>query len=116
MLLQENERIKVFPETDVDAYIRYFRNQGYSCKLEGNELVIGKKIRLTYDSIKLGELIHSKRNARKITRGQFADMLGVTVIAVFKWEIGQRKPYDYNLNNIIRILEISEEELKKCRI
>ena len=116
MCLYENERIKVFPDTDVEAYIRYFRNQGYLCQLEGDELVIGKRVRLTYKSTKLGKLIYDKRNAKQIPRGKFADMLGVTVDTVFKWEIGQRKPFDYNLNHIIEILEITEEELKECQI
>lgn len=116
MLLQENERIKIFPDTDVDAYIRYFRNEGYSCKVEGNEIVIGKKIRLTYGSTKLGKLIYNKRNEKKISRGEFAEKLGVSVDSVFKWEIGQRKPFDYNLNNIVEILDITERDLERCRI
>ncbi len=116
MYLYENERIKVFPETDVEAYIRYFRNQGYTCHLEGDEIVIGKQIRLTYNYQGLGSLIYKKRTEKDISRGYFAKMVEVNVDTVYKWEIGQRMPYDFNLQRIVKILGITEEELKECQI
>ena len=116
MYLYENERIKVFPETDVDAYIRYFRNQGYTCHLEGNEIVIGKPIASTYNYKNLGCLIYKKRTEKGISRGYFAKMVEVNVDTVYNWEIGQRMPFKYNLERIMKILDITEEELKGCQI
>ena len=114
--MKEGDRIKTFPDTDVEAYLRCFRQQGYKCTLEDNYIVIGQKVKWKYDSKKLGELIYSKRRAKKITRGQFAEMMQVTPNAVFSWEIGRFAPREYYLKDIVKFLDITEEELKECRI
>lgn len=115
-MIFEGERIKVFSDTNVDAYLRYFRQRGFSCRLEDNEIVIGKKVVWHYDSEKLGNLIYSKRRAKEMTRGQFAEIMEVTPNSVFTWEIGRFVPREYYLTKIQEILDISEGELEECRI
>lgn len=114
--MKEGDRIKVFPETKVDVYLRHIRQSGYNCHLEDNFIVIGEKVTWKYDSKKLGSLIYSKRNEKHMTRLEFAEVIEVTPNSVLSWEIGRFAPREYYLSGIKQILDITEEELKECRI
>ena len=48
-MLFAGERIKFFPETDVKSYTRYIAHKGFEYSIEGDEIVVGKRIKLVYD-------------------------------------------------------------------
>ena len=115
-MLLAGDRIKIFPETDVKSYLRWIKGQGYLCSVKGDEIVVGHKFILKYNAEELGKLIFKKRMKKKMSIGDFADAVEVTAVTVFDWEIGRKQPRDYNLKSIVEVLEISQEELEKCRI
>ena len=116
MALFKGERIKVFPETDVKSYTRYIEHKGYEYSIEGNEIVVGKKVKQIYNSEELGKLIFYKRLKKKMDRTELGKKLEVTGYAVYTWEIGRYQPKPMYLGMMREILGISQEELDKCRI
>ena len=116
MSLYEGERIKIFPDTNIDSYIRWIRSQGYLCHVDINEIVVDEKAFKTIDKVALGKLINQKRTKKKITIGEFADIIQATPRTVFHWEIGRMQPREYFIEQIRDVLEISQEELEQCRI
>lgn len=114
--MREGEKIKVFSDTDVEAYLRYFNHKGYKCQVEDGYIVVGGRKIWRYDSKKIGEVIYNKRNNLNMSRGEFAEIMEVTPYTVFTWEAGRFSPRDYYMKKIQEILDISEGELKECRI
>ena len=115
-MLFAGERIKFFPETDVKSYTRYIAHKGFEYSIEGDEIVVGKRIKLVYDSEELGKLIFYKRIKKKIDRTELGKKLEVTGYAVYTWEIGRFQPKPMYIGMLREILGISQEELDKCRI
>ena len=116
MSLFEGERIKFFPDTDIKSYTRYIEHKGFEYSIEGDEIVVGKRIKLVYDSEELGKLIFYKRLKKKMNRTELGNKLEVTGYAVYTWEIGRYQPRQMYMGDLRDILEISQEELDKCRI
>lgn len=114
--LFSGERIKFFPETDVKSYTRYIEHAGYEYTIEGDEIVVGKKVKQVYDSEELGKLIFYKRLKKKMNRTELGKKLEVTGYSVFTWEIGRFQPRPMYIGMLREILGISQEELDKCRI
>lgn len=115
-MLFEGERIKIFPETNINAYTRWILSQGFTYTLEEDAIVITKKIYKKYDPNKLANLIREKRILWNMTRKDLADKVGVLEGTVFNWEVGRYIPYEYNLNIMKDVLNISERELERCQI
>jgi len=115
-MLFAGERIKFFPETDIKSYTRYIEHKGFEYSIEGDEIVVGKRIKLVYDSEELGKLIFYKRLKKKLSRTELGNKLEVKGYAVYTWEIGRYQPKSMYLGMMREILGISQEELDKCRI
>lgn len=114
--LFSGERIKFFPETDVKSYTRYIEHRGFEYSIEGDEIVVGKRVKQVYDSEELGKLIFYKRLKKKMNRTELGKKLEVTGYSVFTWEIGRFQPRPMYIGMLREILGISQEELDKCRI
>ena len=113
MNLYTGLKIWTFPETDVKAYARMIRSEGFKVIVEKNYILVGDEIRIgTIDSIALGNLIKKKRLSKGISRDTLADLLGVSRGTIFNWEIGRTKPQRRNLEEIETILNITEGELE----
>lgn len=113
MKLYTGMKIWIFPETDVRAYVRMIRSEGYKSIVEKNYIIVGEEIIIgTLDSVALGSLIKKKRLEKRISRETLADYLGVARGTIFNWEIGRTKPRRGNLEEIKSYLNISEGELK----
>ena len=115
-MLFAGERIKFFPETDLKSYTRYIELKGFSYTIEGDEIVIGPRVKIIYDSEELGKLIFYKRIKKKMDRTELGKKLEVTGYAVYTWEIGRFQPKPMYLGMLREILGISQEELDRCRI
>jgi DNA-binding XRE family transcriptional regulator len=53
----------------------------------------------------LGERIRQRRTILRITRSELADLIGVGVNTIFRWETGDRTPSDKNKLKLAQALE-----------
>ena len=115
--LYEGEVIKIFPETDVKAYKNWINDEGYVCYVFYDHIRVGKRVsdRHKFNEAKLGALISSKRNAKGFTRYKLGLMVHAHENTVFDWEVGRRKPKNETMIKLQKVLDISEEELNRCR-
>ena len=117
MALYEGERIKIFPDTDVNQYCRFIRKQGFSFKKEGEFLIVLRKnSRLEYDKETFAEILIHRMKIKGFTREKLAEEIGVTQQAIFYWEKGKIMPSKFSLEMMMPVLDITERDLEKCRI
>lgn len=108
--------IKTFPETDVDAYVRFIRDNGYKAHVFDGYIRVGGVLdNRRADRIPLGRLIKRKRKEKGITRTELAQMLNYTTTAVYDWEIGRRCPKAETMEKLKEILNITEGDMEKCQ-
>ena len=63
---------------------------------------------------KTAEMIHHFRRKRNITQQHLADVLGVSVGTVSKWENGTSDPNTSSLLALAKLYGVSAENLLKC--
>lgn len=105
--MKEGERIKLFENTDVNAYIGLVNDMGFHAKLIGNYLYIGKPIKYnrgTVDLVKLGNRIRRARKEKGIDRTALAKLMNVDTQTVYNWERGCQCPKEYE--KLERILDL----------
>ena len=116
-MLYEGERIKIFPETQVEAYKTWINDEGFACKIRRDYIEVGKRINhRKFNEVKLGILISSRRKAKGWNRYKLARSVGVHEGTVTNWEIGIREPKRETICKIMEALNITEGELEECRM
>ena len=117
MKLHTGEKIWTFPDTDVEAYAKMIREEGFQAIITKNYILVGEEKYIgTFDSVALGNLIKTKRLYWGVTRKKMAYHLHITEDTIFNWEIGRTKPQKTNLEAVKKYLGITEGELKECLI
>ena len=91
-MFQEGMIIKTFPDTDVHAYVRWIRENGFKADIYRDYIRVGKRRRNDIDRNEMARLIRTSRKARKLTREELSIRLGVSVDSVYAWEKGERIP------------------------
>ena len=98
--MNKGDRLKVFPDTDIDAYIDYFDSIGLNSKLDGNYIVITgynyKKYQhrgKDWKKLKeIGQRIRSIRKHMYFGVEEIAEEIGVKPITIDAWESGRIVP------------------------
>ena len=116
MALFEGERIKIFPETNVPQYEKWISSQGYRFRRSGDYLIVLGKDYPKYDKKQFAKLLTHRMKLKGLTEEQIATEVQVTEYTVWTWEIGRFMPSRYNLNKLMKVLDITEGDLKKCRM
>ena len=116
MALHEGERIKMFPDSDVRQYGRWINQQGFNYKRSGDYLIVLSNNTPKYDRKLFAHILKHRRKLKNLTLEDVANKLEVTEYTVWTWEIGRFMPRKYNLDNLMKILDITERDLERCRI
>lgn len=92
------EKIKVFNETDTEAYIRAIREDGFKVKQKGEYLIVGERDKRQYGKKDWGKLdcignrIHNIRKQMYFTTEELAEEIGTKAITIEAWEDGRTIP------------------------
>lgn len=97
MTLHRGDKIKVFSNTDVGAYIDYLESIGFRSKLDGSYIVItgfnSKHKRKDFEKLKeVGKRIRDIRKRMYFSVNEIAEEIGTTPITVDAWECGRTIP------------------------
>lgn len=100
----EGMKIKMFPDTDVQAYVDLVKAHGFCVRVANNYVIVGK--RKDNKNIDYARIIRNARKENGLSRNQLADRIGVREGTIFNWEIGQTKPSETNINKLRIILGV----------
>lgn len=110
--MYQGMKIKIFPDTDIEAYRRYIRDCGYSSSVHKEYIKVGKPLKVrALDGAKLGKILIKLRTYKRIDRPTIAKKIGVTEDAVYSWECGIRLPREAHLSKYCEILGVDKNEL-----
>ena len=100
--MKKGDKLKVFPDTDIDAYINYFDSIGLRSNLDNGYIIITgynqnirKKKSKSKDFEKLEEVGKRIRDIRKkmyFSLEELAEELGTKPITIDAWECGRIIP------------------------
>lgn len=112
--MEIGDKIKVFPDTDIDAYINYFDSIGFTSKHEKNYIIITgyKPGRRRKDFDKLSEVGNRIKKIRKqmyFSIEELADEIGTTTITIQAWEDGRTIPKGPALNRFLEFAGATRE-------
>lgn len=115
-MLKEGMKIEIFPDTDVSAYKRWIKDEGFSCKACKTCIIIGKQTRYVTDREEFARVIRKARIKANLKRADVAKTLGVREDTVYSWEIGRQMPREETFKTYCKILKLNAKEvMKDCR-
>jgi len=97
---KKGSKLRIFPETDVDSYVRYFEMQGLACEVcSGFILITGRKSRKpvyintqTTSNEAIGKRIKYIRNQIQFSIKEVAEEINVNRALIEAWEEGKAIP------------------------
>lgn len=96
-MLTEGLRIKTYPDTDIDAYVRWIRDEGFRVSVYRDAIVVGQKYKSRQVDVRAySKELRKRRIAAGFTEITFANALGVSQQSVRDWEAGRRMPSYFN--------------------
>lgn len=107
MELYEGMTIKIFPETDKDAYVRFIRDNGFKCYLKSDCIRIGRKIHEPVDKEARARKLIQARKLNGLTRAEAAEKIHVSKDTLYSWEIGRTYPNKTNQERLKELYQVS---------
>ena len=106
MELYEGMTIKIFPETDKDAYVRFIRDNGFKCYLKSDCIRIGTRTHEPIDKEARARKLRQARKLNGLTRAEVAEKIHVSKDTLYSWEIGRTYPSKKNLQKLIDLYRV----------
>lgn len=109
--MNTGDRIKMFPDSDVDAYMRLVESYGFRSSYKNGYVTVGKAYNDPVDKKTFAERIIRERKKLKLDQNEFAEYLGVSKTTICNWELGNRLPDEYNRQQLKKIIRFEVEEI-----
>lgn len=92
----EGMKIKIFPETDVKAYIELVKSHGFQYKVTRNYIIVGKQAHNEEVMKDYARRLRRARRDHNYSRRKLADKIGVQENTIYNWEIAYSTPSKKN--------------------
>ena len=115
--MQTGMKIKIFEDTDVDAYVDYIEECGYECHVKSGYILIGdRKCGFSIDREKLGKILESTRKKKRISREKMSQIVGISESLLFYIEHGMASVKEERIHKLCEVLGLDKEQLlESCR-
>ena len=96
----EGMEIKVFPDTNINAYINMINDEGFDAFYQNGKIIVGKQLKNDF-------AINLARARRKSgsTKKELADKLQLSYSSINDYEKGDRIPGKYAMEKINRFMK-----------
>ena len=117
MKFKKGEQIRIFENTNVDAYARLIRDAGYKYKVGSEYITIIGRNKILLDRMKVGRILRIARKKRGISREALSEAIGVLDKTMFEWERGYRVPCEKNLEKYCAYVGLKVKDvIEECQI
>ncbi len=109
MEINTGDRIKVFEDTDVEAYINYIEiEKGFEAELYGDYIIVGEPYVKHIDT-SYAKQIKFFRKLRNMSREELAEACLVTEQTVWNWELGRTIPREWwRVQKVLRFEDVGK--------
>lgn len=111
--MKTGDKIKIFPDTDIYAYMMMIHDMGYQCKKIKDFIIVGERYRLEIDHKEVARTIRHFRKRAKMSQKQLAEEIGVGIETVMNWEVGVSLPSKFNEELLKQVIGWECDEMKK---
>ena len=91
-MIVQGMKIKIFPDTNVQAYKDMIYDEGYFCSLEGEYLVVGRPFKNMSQKTWFSYRFNEWRVRARLSKKEAAEMFGVLKPTIDRWESGATLP------------------------
>lgn len=117
MKFRKGQQIRIFKDTDTEAYARWIHDEGYNYKVGSEYITILGLRKRTIDPLKLARTLRIARKKKGIRREDLCEAIGVKYETLFWWEIGRSKPRADNLEKYCGYVGLNVKDvIKECQI
>ena len=102
-MIESGMKIKIFPDTNIEAYCRMIRDMGFNCHATSHYIFVDER-RSTEKQRTYGERIRKARLRYGFTREEVAEEIGTSLRNVIEWESGYRTPPKVYMDRIKELL------------
>ena len=95
----EGMEIKVFPDTNINDYIKMINDEGFDAFYQDGKIIVGKQLKSDFAI----NLCKARRKAR-LSRRELADKLQLSYTSIKDFENGTKNPSKYSMGIINRFL------------
>lgn len=114
---KKGSKLRIFPETDVDSYVRYFEMQGLECEVCGSFILITGKARprpmysmmKTPNKQEIGKRIKRIRTQMYFSIKELAEEIDVDAALITAWEEGRELPKGKSLEKFCDFSKATKE-------
>lgn len=97
--MNTGDKIRIFPETDKNAYKDMIHDLGFNCHIKGNFIIVDKRRRLTDEEKRsIGRKITKAMKEQNLSRKDLAERIQVNEATIWGWQLGRFSPSEYNRN------------------
>ena len=110
--MREGDKIKMFEDTDVNAYISLVHDMGFRCTIRKNYIVVGRPFNLSEEEKRtIGRSITKAMKKKGLSREMLAERLGIkNSYTIWQWQLGRYLPSDKYRDKLKRVLEVDINE------
>lgn len=110
MEVSTGDKIKVFKDTDVEAYINYIEiEKGFEAELDGDYIIVGEPYVKHIDT-SYAKQIKFFRKLRNMSREELAEKCLVTEQTVWNWELGRCIPREWwRVQKVLRFENVGKD-------
>ena len=107
MELQKGDRIKIFPETNVAAYVSMIHDYGFNCQVVKRKYIeIGEPFKINKEKLRTGRIIYKAMFDKNINVEELSNTIGVSENTIDNWLFGRNTPDKYNRQKLKEILGV----------
>ena len=110
-MLKTGMVIKIFPDTFVDSYTNWIKEEGFNCKVYRDRIVILGRTYKMVDTEEMGRILRRARLEKKFSKALMAVRIGVGEETIRSWEAGRRKPAPRNLRRYCKIVGLDMDKV-----
>lgn len=117
MKFKKGDQIRIFKDTDKEAYGRWIREEGYKYITGSEYITITGKRKYTLDALKLSRTLRMARKHKGIEREELCKAMGVCYDTMFSWEVGKSTPRTDNLEKYCSYVGLNVKDvIRECQI
>ncbi len=108
--MQVGDKIKIFPDTNINAYVDLIHNSGFNCYVSRGKKyieIVARRVKVDRNLKETSKILTEAMNKKGISEDELAKLVGVkSAYSVWNWTHGLNSPSKENKKKLKKILGV----------